>query len=71
MTTVQRGFVIRSHRASAGKFEDEYQKVWAEKGALPEEWNEVKASPDIDQAQIYTNAQSHVRGDKRRILDSK
>jgi hypothetical protein len=71
MTKTVRGFVIRAHQSGDPEYVDQKQKVWAEKGTLPQEWHTVKQDPQIDQAQIYTNAQSHVRGDKRRILDQK
>lgn len=71
MTTVHRGFVIRTHQSGDPEYADQKQKVWAPAGQLPEEWDQVKQNPQIDQAQIYTNAQSHVRADKRRILDQK
>jgi hypothetical protein len=71
MAKIIRGFVIRAHQSGDPSYTDQKQKVWAEKGTLPEEWDQVKRDPQIDQAQIYTNAQSHRRADRRRILDQK
>ncbi len=71
MTKVVRGYVIRSHQVGDPEYVDQKQRVWAEKDTLPEEWHDVKQNPQIDQAQIYTNAQSHRRADRRHILDQK
>jgi hypothetical protein len=68
---IVRGFTIRLHRTGTDKYQDEYQNVWAEAGQTPQEWNEVKQSPDVDQAQLYSSTQRRVRADKRRILDTK
>jgi hypothetical protein len=66
-----RGFTIRLHRTGADKYQDEYQNVWAEAGQTPQEWDEVKQSPEVDRAQLYRSTQRRVRADKRRILDTK
>ncbi|MBA2391415.1 MAG: hypothetical protein H0V70_01565 [Ktedonobacteraceae bacterium] len=71
MTKTVRGYVIRSHQSGDPEYVDQKQKAWAEKGTLPVEWDQVKRDAQIDQAQIYTNAQGHRRADKRHILDQK
>jgi hypothetical protein len=69
MTRTMRGFTIRLHRTDAEKYTDEYHDTWAEKGTLPTEWNQVTQDPTVERAQIYTSAQRHVRGNKRKFID--
>jgi hypothetical protein len=69
MTRTMRGFTIRLHRTDAEKYTDEYHDTWAEKGTLPVEWNQVTQDPTVERAQIYTSAQRHVRGNKRKFID--
>jgi hypothetical protein len=66
-----RGFGWQVHKVGEPVWQTSNGHGWAEKGALPAEWQEIKADSEIDQARIYTSAQQRVRADKRRILDSK
>jgi hypothetical protein len=70
-TTTLRGFTIRFHRTGTDTYADHYRNVWAPAGETPQEWNEVKQNPEIDQAHLYRSSQRRVRADKRRILDRK
>ena len=66
-----RSFIINAHQVGEPSYRSKKQQVWCESGTVPQEWEQVKEDESIDQAQIYTNAQSHRRADKRRILDRK
>jgi hypothetical protein len=71
VTKILRGFGWQAHKAGDPEWQTSNGHGWAEKGTLPEEWQAIKENPEIDQARLYTNAQSHRRADRRRILDSK
>ena len=71
MTKVLRGYGFTVHKAGEPVYQTQNGHAWSEAGTLPAEWEQIKADPTIDQAQLYTNAQSHRRADRRRILDSK
>lgn len=68
MTKTVRGFTIRVHRSGDPAYVDEKQDTWAEKGTLPQEWGQVQQDPTVDQAQLYTSAQRHVRANRRRYV---
>jgi hypothetical protein len=71
MTKNIRSFIISTHQVGESSYHSKKQQVWCESGTIPPEWKQVKEDESIDQAQIYTNAQSHRREGTRRILDRK
>ncbi len=71
MTKILRGFGWTVHKAGDPEYRTQNGGALSEKGTLPAQWEQIKDDPTIDQAQLYTSAQRHVRADKRRILDSK
>lgn len=66
-----RGFTIRSHRTTDGKYQDTYHHVWAPAGELPGEWDQIKSDDEIDRAQLYKSSQRRIRADKRKYIDTK
>ncbi len=66
-----RGFGYTIHKAGEPVYNTQNGHAWSEAGTLPAEWEAIKEDPTIDQAKLYTNAQSHRRADKRRVLDTK
>jgi hypothetical protein len=69
MTKILRGFTIRVHRSGDPAYVAEKQDTYAEKGTIPNEWEQVKQDPTVDHAQLYRAAQRRVRADKRHYVD--
>ena len=67
MTKVVRGYYMR---VDHGDWKVETKHGWGVDGKLPPEWDQVKADPTVQSAQIYSSTQRNRRADKRKILDN-
>jgi hypothetical protein len=67
MTQLVRGYYIRVDR---GNWQTELRHGWGIGDELPHEWNEVKADPAVEAAQVFSSTQRNRRADKRKILDT-
>jgi hypothetical protein len=68
-TKILHGYVIQVWRADGQPWQHEDRTVYAEKGRLPDAWDQIKKDPSVRRAVIFSTTQSERPSQKRKVVD--